>query len=99
MFMPESIPEVLEVLPPEPAPSPWLPIVSALKQAPMQWRRITGPAADTVAVTNITRGVLAAFRPAGCYEAVRRDGELFVRYLGTLEDIDRRVGELKGGLG
>jgi hypothetical protein len=83
---------------PEPV-DPWAHIAEGLRQVPREWRRITGHPATTVATTNITRGVLAAFRPAGCYEAVRRDGELFVRYLGTLEDIDRRVGELKGGLG
>lgn len=97
--MPETPESTLEVLPPQPKPDPWQPIAEGLKRQPLEWRRITGNAAKTVATTNITRGVLVAFRPAGTFEAVRRDGELYARYLGTLEDIDRRVGELKGGLG
>lgn len=98
--MPESTPEVLEVLPPEPAPSPWAPIAEALKQDPMQWRRITGPAAETVATTNITRGVLAPFRPAGTYEARRTEGALLIRYLGTEAEQAQRVGALlERGLG
>lgn len=97
--MPETPIGTLEVQPPPPTPDPWQPIADGLRQHPREWRRITGNAAKTVATTNITRGVLVAFRPAGTFEAVRRDGELYARYLGTLEDIDRRVGELKGGLG
>lgn len=84
---------------PEPV-EPWAHIAEALRQVPRQWRRITGHPAATVATTNITRGVLAAFRPAGCYEAVRRDGELFVRYLGTeAEQADRVGAALERGLG
>lgn len=97
--MPENPTEAaLEVRPPEPAPSPWQRIADALRQHPLEWRRVTGHPAATVATTNITRGILAPFRPAGTYEAGRRDGELFVRYLGTPEDIDARVGKLERGL-
>lgn len=97
--MPETPMGDLTVAPSPPPPSPWQGIANALRQHPMQWRRITGHPASTVATTNITRGVLAPFRPVGTFEAVRREGDLFIRYLGSLEDIDRRIGELKGGLG
>lgn len=90
--MPEIPSAPLEVRPPEPAPSPWQRIAEALRQHPREWRRVTGHPAATVATTNITRGVLAPFRPAGTYEAYRREGDLFIRYLGTEAEQARKVG-------
>lgn len=87
--MPESHEAPLEVPTPD---DPWQRIADALRQHPHEWRRITGHPARGVATTNISRGVLAAFRPAGTYEAMRRDGELFARYLGTESEQAERVG-------
>ena len=48
---------------------PWQGVADALKATPGEWRRIAGDL--STASTNITTGVLAAFRPAGSYEARR----------------------------
>lgn len=90
--MPETTPGTIEVPPAPPAKSPWETVATGLKRVPGQWRRITGHPAATVATTNITRGVLAAFRPVGTFEAMRRDGELYVRYLGTEAEQAVKVG-------
>lgn len=92
--MPETPPDALEVQPSPPAPSPWQPIADGLRQHPGEWRRITGHPAATVATTNITRGVLAPFRPAGTFEARRTEGNLLIRYLGTEAEQARKVGAL-----
>lgn len=92
--MPENPEGTLEVPTPD---DPWQRIADGLRQAPREWRRITGHNAATVATTNIARGVLVAFRPAGEFEAVRRDGQLYARYLGTLAEQAERIGhDLEG---
>jgi hypothetical protein len=94
--MSESHEAPLEV----PAPAdPWQQVAAALRQSRGEWRRVTGHPAKGVATTNITRGVLAAFRPAGEYEAMRRDGELYVRWLGTSAYLAAAVGKLERGIG
>lgn len=87
--MPETPPLVVEPIRPV---DPWQPIADALMRHPLEWHPVDGHRADTVATTNITRGVLAAFRPAGCYEAMRREGRLFIRYLGNMTEQAARVG-------
>lgn len=83
---PNSAP--IEVLAPHPPVNPWHHVAEALKRNPGEWRRITGHPARNVATTNIKHGVLAAFRPAGAYEAERRDGELWLRYIGSADDLE-----------
>lgn len=73
---------------------PWAPVVEALKAIKGEWRKIDGD--TTTASTNIERGVIAAFRPAGSFEAHRLDGELYVRYLGTPAELDAKVATLLG---
>lgn len=96
--MPET-PDIgtLEVTAPPPVPTFWERAAEALRQTPGQWRRLTGLPTETVATTNITRGVLAAFRPAGSFEAVRRDGDLFVIYLGDPAELNAAVDRLLEG--
>lgn len=87
--MPETpIAGTIDVPTPAPIPTHWQRVADLLRQTPGQWRRINTPAAATVATTNITRGVLAPFRPAGAFEAVRRDGDLFAIYLGDPAELD-----------
>lgn len=66
-------------LPRPPRYDPWQTIAETLKRHPGIWHTIKGDA--TTATTNINDGVLAAFRPAGDYEARRIDGRLEVRYV------------------
>lgn len=94
--MSESHEAPLEVPTPD---DPWQRIAEQLRQCRGQYRRITGERAATVATTNITRGVLAAFRPAGEFEAMRREGELYVRWLGTSAYLEAAVGKLERGVG
>jgi hypothetical protein len=66
-------------LPRPPRYDPWQTIADTLKRHPGIWHNIAGDA--STATTNINDGVLAAFRPAGTFEAVRRHGSLQVRYV------------------
>lgn len=66
-------------IPRPPRLDPWLTVVEVLKHSPGQWHTIHGDA--STATTNINDGVLAAFRPAGDYEARRLGGVLEVRYI------------------
>ena len=65
---------------------PWAPIVAILRRHPAAWFTVDGD--TTTATTNINDGVLAAFRPAGAFEARRTDGALEVRYVGPTSSDD-----------
>jgi len=67
---------------------PWATIAATLRRHPGIWHAVEGDA--TTATTNINDGVLAAFRPAGEYEAKRTAGILEVRYVDKLAHPDKR---------
>ena len=64
---------------PEPV-AVWRVIVETLKRSRGSWYTILFD--TSTAVTNISGGGLADFRPAGDFEAERVDGVLRVRYVG-----------------
>lgn len=66
-------------LPRAPRYDPWQTIADTLNRHPGIWHKIAGD--TTTATTNIEGGVLAAFRPAGAFEARRIAGVLEVRAL------------------
>lgn len=59
--------------------TPWDSIAEALRLEPGKWFICPQPWASS---TNVTRGDIAAFRPAGAYQARRANGTLFIRYVG-----------------
>jgi hypothetical protein len=72
--MSETTPTALPRLP---RYDPWASITETLRRHPGVWHTIRDDA--TTATTNINDGVLAAFRPAGDFEARRAAGVLEVR--------------------
>jgi len=66
-----------KALPRPPRYDPWASIAETLKRHPGVWHTIRDD--QTTATTNINDGVLAAFRPAGDFEARRIGGILEVR--------------------
>ena len=58
--------------------------VAALRSRPGEWGRIpvrrSGERAATMLADNIRRGLLAAFRPAGSFEAKAFQGQVWARY-------------------
>ena len=71
-------------LTPEPIPSrrsgtPWRAIAEALRAAPGIWHALSD--VPRTSTTDIRRGGLA-FAPAGAFDAQRRAGKLYVRYVG-----------------
>ncbi len=61
------------------------PITAELKAKPGEWGRI-GPYKDARASSQIAyairQGSLTAYRPAGAFEAVGRQGWVYLRYVG-----------------
>jgi hypothetical protein len=63
----------------------WAAEAAELRAHPGEWRMLVKRDTRTGAYTcasQINRGVLTSFRPAGDFEAHRRDREVWVRYLG-----------------
>lgn len=64
-------------------------IALALRERPGEWAAIATGSVQTGLVTQIRTGFVAAYRPAGSFEAVRRtvDGRptVYARYLGEPE--------------
>ncbi|WP_420783049.1 hypothetical protein [Streptomyces sp. LPB2020-019-1HS] len=75
-----------------------------LKSKPMKWARILQRARRGDAATTayqIRKGILAAFRPAGSFEAKSRTKEgnyyVYARYVGPKESASRVNGSPDGG--
>lgn len=66
--------------------SHWPEIADSLRERPDVWHRVLGR--WTNHASPINRGALAAFRPAGAFEARTRDYELEIRYVGEVEAVE-----------
>lgn len=66
-------------------------IAEELRRRPGRWAAIAAGSVQTGLVTQIRTGIVAAYRPAGSFEAVRRtvDGRatVYARYLGEPEGV------------
>lgn len=56
-------------------------IAVALRSRPGAWARIADAGGSTSLVTDINKGRRPAYRPAGHYVAVHRDGMIYARYV------------------
>lgn len=63
--------------------SRWHAVVQSLKERPGQWAQVSDVHGAGSYTTQIRRGALRDFRPAGDFEAVSRKGVLWVRYVGA----------------
>jgi hypothetical protein len=66
-------------------PSRWTKVAAALRERPGQWALVRTDSRSTADAANVRRGTIAAFRPAGAFEAksrVNADGtfSIWARY-------------------
>lgn len=59
----------------------WRRIAAEVRADPSQWHTIDGMPGG-ITTTIVKRARLAAFEPAGSFDAASRDGDLYLRYLG-----------------
>lgn len=61
---------------------PWGELVEVLRERSGEWALLSA-GLPIYTAQNITGARLAPFRPAGSFEAVSRDGRIYVRHVGT----------------
>ncbi len=57
-------------------------IAATLRRNPARWARILDAGTSTGLATWINKGGKAAYRPAGSFEAVYRQGAIYARFVG-----------------